>query len=40
MQVSEIQKRAKELDEARRIRIVKPDEVDFEKYIKANDSYS
>jgi twinkle protein len=37
MQVSEIQKRAKELDEARRIRIVKPDEVDFEKYIKAND---
>jgi twinkle protein len=37
MQVSEIQNRAKELDEARRIRIVKPDEVDFEKYIKAND---
>jgi twinkle protein len=37
MQVSEIQKRAKDLDEARRIRIVKPDEVDFEKYIKAND---
>lgn len=37
MQVSEIQKRAKELDEARRIRIVKPEEVDFEKYLKAND---
>lgn len=37
MQVSEIQKRAKELDEARRIRIIKPDEVDFDKYIKAND---
>jgi twinkle protein len=37
MQVSEILNRAKELDEARRIRIVKPDEVDFEKYIKAND---
>ena len=37
MQVSEIQKRAKELDEARRIRIVKPEEVDFEKYIKAHD---
>jgi twinkle protein len=37
MQVSEIQKRAKELDEARRIRIVQPDEVDFEKYIKAHD---
>ena len=37
MQVSEIQKRAQELDEARRIRIVKPEEVDFEKYIKAHD---
>jgi len=37
MQTSEIQERAKALDEARRIRIVKPDEVDFEKYLKAND---
>ena len=37
MQMSDIQKRAQELDEARRIRIVKPDEVDFEKYLKAND---
>ena len=37
MQMSDIQKRAQELDEARRIRIVKPDEIDFEKYLKAND---
>ena len=37
MQMSEVQKRALDLDEARRIRIVKPDEVDFERYLKAND---
>jgi twinkle protein len=37
MQMSNIQQRAKELDEARRIRIVKPDQVDFEKYLKASD---
>lgn len=37
MQTSDVQKRAQELDEARRIRIVKPDEIDFEKYLKAND---
>jgi twinkle protein len=37
MQTSEVVKRAQELDAARRIRIVKPDEVDFEKYLKAND---
>jgi len=37
MQMSNIQQRAKELDEARKIRIVKPDQVDFEKYLKAND---
>jgi twinkle protein len=37
MQMSNVHKRAQELDEARRIRIVKPDEVDFEKYLKAND---
>jgi len=37
MQMSDVHKRAQELDEARRIRIVKPDEVDFEKYLKAND---
>jgi len=37
MQTSEIQKRAQELDEARRIRIVRPNEVDFEKYLKAHD---
>jgi twinkle protein len=37
MQTSEIQERAKALDDARRIRIVKPDQVDFEKYLKAND---
>ena len=37
MQMSDVQKRALELDEARRIRIVRPDEVDFEKYLKAND---
>jgi twinkle protein len=37
MQMSDVQKRAQELDEARKIRIVKPDEVDFEKYLKAND---
>jgi twinkle protein len=37
MQTSEIQKRAQELDDARRIRIVRPDEVNFEKYLKAND---
>ena len=35
--MSNIQQRAKELDEARKIRIVKPDQVDFEKYLKAND---
>jgi twinkle protein len=37
MQMSDVQKRAQDLDEARKIRIVKPDEVDFEKYLKAND---
>ena len=37
MQMSDVQKRAQELDDARRIRIVKPDEIDFEKYLKAND---
>jgi len=37
MQTSDVQKRAQELDEARRIRIVRPDEVDFEKYLKAHD---
>jgi twinkle protein len=37
MQTSEVQKRAQQLDEARRIRVIKPDEVDFEKYLKAND---
>jgi twinkle protein len=37
MQTSDVQKRAQELDAARRIRIVRPDEVDFEKYLKAND---
>ena len=37
MQMSDIQKRAQELDEARRIRVVRPDDVDFEKYLKAND---
>ena len=37
MQMSDVHKRAQELDEARRIRIVRPDEVDFEKYLKAND---
>jgi twinkle protein len=37
MQTSEIQKRAQELDEARRIRIVRPNEIDFEKYLKAHD---
>ena len=37
MQMSEIQKRAQELDEARRIRVVRPDEIDFDKYLKAND---
>ena len=37
MQMSDVHKRAQELDEARRIRIVRPDEIDFEKYLKAND---
>jgi twinkle protein len=37
MQTSDVQKRAQELDEARRIRIVRPDEVDFAKYLKAHD---
>lgn len=37
MQVSEIQKRAQELDQARRIRIIKPDAVDFGKYLKSSD---
>ena len=37
MQTSEIQERAKALDDARRIRIVKPDQVDFDKYLKAHD---
>jgi len=35
--MSDVHKRAQELDEARKIRIVRPDEVDFEKYLKAND---
>jgi len=37
MQMSDVHKRAQELDEARKIRIVRPDEIDFEKYLKAND---
>jgi len=37
MQMSDIQKRAQELDDARRIRVLRPDDVDFEKYLKAND---
>jgi twinkle protein len=37
MQTSDVQKRAQELDEARRIRVVRPDDIDFEKYLKAND---
>ena len=37
MQGSDIQQRARDLDAARKIRIVRPDQVDFEKYLKAND---
>jgi twinkle protein len=37
MQTSNIEQRAAELDAARKIRIVRPDQVDFEKYLKAND---
>jgi twinkle protein len=37
MQTSEIEKRAKELDEARKVRLLRPNEVDFDKYLKAND---
>ena len=37
MQMFDVQKRAQELDEARRIRVVRPDDIDFEKYLKTND---
>jgi hypothetical protein len=35
--VSMIEQRAKELDEQRRIRIIKSEEVDFEKYLHSTD---
>ena len=37
MQVSSVQERAKALDEARRVRLLKPDEIDMEKYLHASD---
>lgn len=37
MQMSELEKRAHELDVLRTARVIKSDEVDFDKYLKAND---
>ena len=37
MQVSSVVERAKALDEARRVRVIRPDEVDVDKYLKATD---
>ena len=37
MQTSNVQERAKALDEARRVRLIKPEEVDVDKYLHATD---
>jgi len=37
MQVSSVIERAKAIDEARRVRLIQPEEVDVEKYLKAGD---
>ena len=37
MQVSSVVERAKALDEARRVRVIRPEEVDVDKYLKAID---
>lgn len=37
MQMSNVQERAKALDEARKVRLLKPEEIDVEKYLKAHD---
>lgn len=37
MQTSSVQERAKALDEARRVRVLKPEEVDVDKYLHATD---
>ncbi len=37
MQMSNVAERAKALDEARKVRLLKPEEVDVEKYLKAHD---
>jgi len=37
MQMSNVQERAKALDEARKVRLLKPEDVDVEKYLKAHD---
>ncbi len=37
MQMSNVQERAKALDEARKVRLIKPEEVDVEKYLHAHD---
>lgn len=37
MQVSSVAERAKALDEARKVRVIRPEDVDVEKYLKASD---
>jgi twinkle protein len=37
MQTSNVAQRAKELDDMRKVRLLKPNEIDFDKYLKAND---
>jgi hypothetical protein len=37
MQTSNVQERAKALDEARKVRLIKPEEVDVDKYLHATD---
>ena len=37
MQTSNVVQRAKELDEMRKARILRPDEIDFDKYLKSTD---
>jgi twinkle protein len=37
MQISSVAERAKAIDEARRVRLLKPDEIDVERYLRAHD---
>lgn len=37
MQISKVQERAQALDQARRVRVLRPEEVDVDKYLRAND---